>query len=46
MSRTTFTSKMRDRRNLRAFDRAVRSASPAMQQELYAAAARQGSYNR
>lgn len=39
-------SKIRDRRNLRAFDRAVRNASPAMQQELYAAAARQGTYNR
>jgi hypothetical protein len=34
--------KIRQRRNAREFDRAVRTASPAMQQELYAAAARQG----
>jgi hypothetical protein len=34
-------SKLRQRRNARAFDRAVRTASPAMQQELLAAATRQ-----
>jgi hypothetical protein len=34
--------KMRQRRDNREFDRALRSASPAMRQELYAAAARQG----
>jgi hypothetical protein len=34
--------KMRQRRESREFDRALRSASPAMRQELYAAAARQG----
>jgi hypothetical protein len=37
-----FARKIRQRRNAREFDRAVRTASPAMQQELYAAAARQG----
>jgi hypothetical protein len=37
--------KIRQRRNLREFDRAVRSASPSMRQELYAAAARQGFRN-
>jgi len=46
MSNTTLRGKLRDRRNMRAFERAVRNASPAMQQELYAAAARQGTYNR
>jgi hypothetical protein len=35
------TRKMRQRRNSRDFERALRTASPAMQQELYAAAARQ-----
>jgi hypothetical protein len=34
--------KMRQRRENRDFERALRSASPAMQQELYAAATRQG----
>jgi hypothetical protein len=34
--------KMRQRRDNREFDRALRSASPAMRQELYAAASRQG----
>jgi hypothetical protein len=34
--------KMRQRRENREFDRALRNASPAMRQELYAAAARQG----
>ena len=32
--------KIRQRRNTRDFDRALRNASPAMRQELYAAAAR------
>jgi len=34
--------KMRQRRENREFDRALRNASPAMRQELYAAATRQG----
>jgi len=34
--------KMRQRRDNREFDRALRNASPAMRQELYAAATRQG----
>ena len=34
--------KMRQRRENREFDRALRNASPSMRQELYAAAARQG----
>jgi hypothetical protein len=34
--------KLRQRRDVRAFERAVRNASPAMQQELFAAATRQG----
>jgi hypothetical protein len=34
--------KMRQRRHSRDFERALRNASPAMQQELYAAATRQG----
>ena len=34
--------KMRQRRNSRDFESALRNASPAMQQELYAAATRQG----
>jgi hypothetical protein len=33
--------KIRARRNLRDFDRALRNASPSMRQELYAAASRQ-----
>jgi hypothetical protein len=42
MSRTSkLTRKLRERRENRQFDNAVRSASPAMQQELMAAAARQ-----
>jgi hypothetical protein len=36
------TQKLRQRRNNRDFDRALRTASPSMRQELYAAAARQG----
>ncbi len=35
-----FTTKIRYRRDLRAFERAMRSASPTMQQELGAAATR------
>jgi hypothetical protein len=48
MSRTVrFSSKLRQRRNARAFERALRSASPAMHQELLAAATRQSTnYNR
>jgi hypothetical protein len=34
--------KMRQRRENREFDRALRNASPAMRQELFAAATRQG----
>jgi hypothetical protein len=38
----TFARKMRQRRENREFDRALRHASPAKRQELYAAATRQG----
>lgn len=38
---TSLTRKIRSRRRLRDFDRALRNASPSMRQELYAAAARQ-----
>jgi hypothetical protein len=41
----TLARKIRQRRNLRDFDRAVRNASPSMRQELFAAAARQGFRN-
>jgi hypothetical protein len=41
-----FSTKLRQRRNARAFESALRTASPAMQQELLAAAARQTSFNR
>lgn len=41
----TLARKIRQRRNLREFDRAVRNASPSMRQELFAAAARQGFRN-
>jgi hypothetical protein len=34
--------KMRQRRDSRDFERALRNASPSMRQELYAAATRQG----
>jgi hypothetical protein len=44
-SMNTITRKIRQRRNLREFDRAMRNASPAMRQELFAAAARQGFRN-
>jgi hypothetical protein len=40
MSRTSFTRKLRQRRLSREFDRALRTASPSMQQELLAAASR------
>lgn len=36
------TRKLRARRENRDFERALRTASPSMRQELYAAAARQG----
>jgi hypothetical protein len=36
------TRRLRQRRDERAFDQAVRTASPAMRQELLAAAARAG----
>lgn len=38
---SSITSKLRRRRQSRDFERAVRNASPAMRQELYAAATRQ-----
>lgn len=41
----TIARKIRQRRNFREFDRAVRNASPSMRQELFAAAARQGFRN-
>jgi hypothetical protein len=46
MSTTTskFTARIRARRNAREFERAVRTASPAVRQELIAAASRD--YNR
>jgi hypothetical protein len=40
-----FARKIRARRNLRDFDRALRNASPSMRQELFAAASRQGFRN-
>ncbi|MDT4891354.1 MAG: hypothetical protein QOE97_389 [Pseudonocardiales bacterium] len=41
MSRTTIARRLRQRRDMREFDRALRNASPAMQQELLAVATRQ-----
>ena len=41
----TIARKIRQRRNARDFDRALRTASPSMRQELYAAAAHQGFKN-
>ena len=41
MARTTITRKLQQRRNRQQFERALRTASPAMQQELIAAAAHQ-----
>jgi hypothetical protein len=41
MSRKTFAAKMRQRRDNRDFQDALATASPSMQQELIAAAARQ-----
>jgi hypothetical protein len=35
---STIGRKLRQRRDARAFERALRTASPTMQQELYAAA--------
>lgn len=47
MSRNTrLARKMRSYRQSREFERALRHASPAMQQELMAAATRQNSYMR
>jgi hypothetical protein len=40
MSRTTLVRKLRQRRESREFERVLRTASPAMQQELLAAASR------
>ena len=40
MSRTSMSSRMRQRRDRRQFERALRVASPAMYQELVAAATR------
>jgi hypothetical protein len=40
MSTSKLAAKIRTRRMAREFDRAVRNASPAMRQELIAAAAR------
>jgi hypothetical protein len=41
MSRKTIANAMRQRRERNQFNRALREASPAMQQELYAVATRQ-----
>lgn len=40
MLRRTITRKLRQRRDNREFERALRTASPSMQQELLAAASR------
>ena len=45
-TRSRFTARLRQRRDLNRFERALRSASPAMQQELVAAATRQATFNR
>jgi hypothetical protein len=45
MNTGRLTAKLRQRRNSREFERALRTASPAMQQELLAAAARQTMFN-
>ena len=37
-----FARKLRQRRDAREFERALRNASPSMQKELFAAATRQG----
>ena len=42
MSRKSLTRRLRESRQSREFERALRNASPAMQQELLAAAARRG----
>jgi hypothetical protein len=39
-ARRTLARKLRQHRQMNEFNRAVRNASPAMQQELFAAAAR------
>lgn len=41
MMKNRFARRMRQRRQLGEFDRAMRHASPAMQQELMAAASRE-----
>jgi hypothetical protein len=47
MTRTgKFARKIRQHRDTRAFDRALRTASPAMQQELLAAAAHHFGFER
>ncbi|MDT4938827.1 MAG: hypothetical protein QOG80_2498, partial [Pseudonocardiales bacterium] len=43
MARTTVARKLRQRRDRTEFERALRDASPAMQQELIAAAAHHNS---
>jgi hypothetical protein len=45
MNTSKFAAKLRQRRNSREFQRALSTASPAMQQELLAAAARQTMFN-
>ncbi|MDP9093793.1 MAG: hypothetical protein M3N95_12890 [Actinomycetota bacterium] len=45
MNTSKLAAKLRQRRNTREFERALRTASPAMQQELLAAAARQTLFN-
>ena len=39
-------TRLRQRRSTAQFERALRTASPAMQQELLAAAVRQSTFNR
>jgi hypothetical protein len=46
MNTSKLAAKLRQRRNFREFQRALNTASPAMQQELMAAAARQTMLNR
>lgn len=46
MSRHTFARKLRQRRDLAEFERALRTATPSMQQEILAAAAHQTGVNR
>ncbi|HJQ42971.1 MAG TPA: hypothetical protein VJ831_07800 [Jatrophihabitantaceae bacterium] len=46
MARHTMSGRIRQRRNRRQFENALRTASPAMYQELLAAAARSTGVNR